>query len=173
VTKLPTCQLNFRLFQSELFGIADGLKAAILTCVASILSRGNDDLTENFSLFMGHLNEMRRRLGHLQDGLSNRTGVSLIEKVKGNVKELDQDLVHEMLGRIVSDVGDFEESLGAVLESSTRQGVDDCCDKAGLLGLSINFAIELISGKALPLPPTYWVQFFSDAMNQLSSDDAS
>ena len=168
---MSTIEVNTSLILPELFSLGDALKAAIFTSAAAILSRMSEDVDANAELAEGHLRELGRRLDGVRNTVSQRKGVSLLERLKGHVKEVDFKELTKDLDAIDREIDAFKDSLFSVLENRYREGIASCGDRALFLGLSVGAAIERMTGKALPLPPLYWQELFLQSLKDLSEKD--
>ena len=147
----------------KLFGLTDDLKATIVTSLAALMSRTNADVEANAGLSLDHIENMGRKLDEVRNA-SKTEDMSFFQKMKGGTQEIDGRTFFETIGLIDSGIDMTKESLMRVLESSTREDADSVGRAVIFLGLAVNAGIELIAGKALPLPATYWADFYSETM---------
>jgi hypothetical protein len=153
---------------AELFSLGDALKATIILSAAALLSRRTDDLEANAQLVMTHLEEMGRKLDGLRSDVSQRKGVSIAARLRGQIKEIDDGVFTEAANLIDDRIDSYRDALLAVLESKQREGIDLFARRVGALGRAIQAAIGLVAGDSLMGSPFLFDAFFEQTMEELS-----
>jgi hypothetical protein len=97
-------------------------------------------------------------------------GVTLVAKLKGEVREIDVAAFTEIMNALDFDIDDFKEKLFISLESKNREGIVDFLGALGRLGRSVLRAITLVCGKEVPLSPFYFEMVFSQAMETVAEE---
>ena len=168
MSKIP---INVGLVAAELFGAGDALKSAIFVSVAALLSRTSEDLEANAATALSHLDDLGRRIDGVRNAVSQASGVTLVAKVTGKVREIDGDALTEALSMIDDGIEASRNNFDDVLQSNHRDGADLFADRICALGHDVQAAIEIIVGPGAGGPALLFDTYYAEAMRTLAAED--
>ena len=164
-------QINTPLIGNALVALCDTLQAAIFTSACAISSRTKEDLEHNSDLAFGHLEDVGRTLDGLRNDVSQKKGVTLAAKLKGQVREIDGAAFTEIMNLINSNIDICQEQLGEAIANEHRKGTASFLETIGRLGRWLLRAINLVLAKDVPLSPFYFDLVFVQAMETFAEEE--